>query len=623
LLTAALGLAVASRIPARREERDRLPEPPPSGRISVALAAGTVIALAAYTPAAAWRAAGAPSTGNDTLTFHLPNVASWIQGGSLWQVDQFQPIWALGNYPHNGDVLSLASVLPWTNDAFAQLVNVPFIALLVLAVYAIGLELGAPRATALIFACLVPAAPNLTDLAYAGTQPDVILVAAFSGGVLFLVRAARTGRASDLVLGGLGLGLAFGAKWNGVADALAVLAVFAVALAVARRPPRAVLRASAVAGGTMLAAGGFWLLRNLVKSANPIIPVKVEVAGLTVFDAPPDEVRACVGHTVAEYLDSPDILVDYVWPGLRGAVGWPGLACTLALIAALAVVVARRGRDGRAAGLVAATLVLIAVYTITPYSALGHEGEPVLVLPQARYLLPALALGAGVGAWAAGRLGPARIVAEALAVMAVFGGLLTGFEVAGPAWAGAAVVLAAGVAAWHFRAVPRSPRVARVAAAVLVLALVAVGHERQRDFNDRRYAGSDSEPALLWIYEHAPRDQRVAIAGAWDLTGLAPILPAFGPDLDNELEYVAREDQGVLREYTSRADWASAVRGGDFDLLIVARGGYDRRCPLPGSETDEEAWARAEGFPILAESHRLVLHRVTDSPARPGDRGLD
>jgi hypothetical protein len=56
---------------------------------------------------------------------------------------------------------------------------------------------------------------------------------------------------------------------------------------------------------------------------------------------------------------------------------------------------------------------------------------------------------------------------------------------------------------------------------------------------------------------------------------------------------------------------------------LVGVDGYDRRCPIPGSETDEEEWAGAEGFPIVAESDRLALYSVPKEPTRPVDRGLD
>ena len=51
-----------------------------------------------------------PSRDIDSLTFHLPNIGRWIQSGSIWRIDQFVPLQANGNYPHNGDLVFLSVV---------------------------------------------------------------------------------------------------------------------------------------------------------------------------------------------------------------------------------------------------------------------------------------------------------------------------------------------------------------------------------------------------------------------------------------------------------------------------------------------------------------------------------
>ena len=58
-------------------------------------------------------------------------------------------------------------------------------------------------------------------------------------------------------------------------------------------------------------AGGIWLLRNWVESGNPFYPVRVAAFGLTIFDAPFDQVRALVGFTLADYLGNGTVLSDF------------------------------------------------------------------------------------------------------------------------------------------------------------------------------------------------------------------------------------------------------------------------------------------------------------------------
>ena len=83
----------------------------------------------------------------DMTTFHLPNVARWIQDGSFWQVDDFVPDRAFGYYPNTSDVLTLAAVLPFDNDFLVRLVNYPFLAMVGVAVLRARARAGRPAAS--------------------------------------------------------------------------------------------------------------------------------------------------------------------------------------------------------------------------------------------------------------------------------------------------------------------------------------------------------------------------------------------------------------------------------------------------------------------------------------------
>src|SRR4051794_35255860 len=92
LAAAAVAVRLAALVrPAPAAARGGEPAPvrPRGGRLSWALAgaAATVALAAALADLARW--GGDEIVGVDPLTFHLPNVARWIQTGSLWQIDQF------------------------------------------------------------------------------------------------------------------------------------------------------------------------------------------------------------------------------------------------------------------------------------------------------------------------------------------------------------------------------------------------------------------------------------------------------------------------------------------------------------------------------------------------------
>lgn len=622
-VTAVLILLGAARLRQTRVDRGEPErERPSSGWLSWALAGAGVAAPAISLVGAHWEGLVRPSESVDTLTFHLPNIASWIQGGSLWQVDQFVPVWALGNYPQNGDLAFMAAVMPWRNDAFAKAVNFPLLALLALAVYAIASELRAPRPTAVLFAALIPSVPIAGLLAVRTTMPDVFLAATFAAGVLFLMRAWRTRRGSDLVLAGVALGLCFGSKWNGVWAAGIPLAVWlAGELARARRlrPP---LRSAALVVGPLVALGGFWLVRNWVMSGNPVIPVRVSFLGTTLFGAPPDEIRECSGASIAHYIGNGHIWSTYFWPGWRGALGAPALAAlggaVLAGAAAIAALRRRPTAERLEATTVLAALVavclLVAAYVVTPYSALGPPGRPVAMGLQARYLVPALAVAAAVGAWGVGRLGRLRLLAELIVLVAILVGVRNAYDVPGGTLAKVVLGLTAvAAAAWLVIRVtpglgPRRNLIRAGAIAALGVLVIAIGYERQQAFNERRYT---QDPALRLLAQRAPGGQRVALAGRWNVTGVPPVLPAFGPTLRNEVSYPARSQQRVLRPFSRREQWAAAVRRGHYDLMLVGNEPPVRSgCHIPGDRTDWNRWARAEGYSLLARSSRFSLYRV-------------
>ena len=73
--------------------------------------------------AQAWAASVRPAGAIDPLTHHLPNVARMGAQREPLAGGPFAPLLANGNYPHDGDVLFLSVVLPWSNDAFVRPFN--------------------------------------------------------------------------------------------------------------------------------------------------------------------------------------------------------------------------------------------------------------------------------------------------------------------------------------------------------------------------------------------------------------------------------------------------------------------------------------------------------------------
>jgi hypothetical protein len=571
-------------------------------RLSRLLAAAALALLAGWSVAAAWLGSAVPSVGRDTLTFHLPEVVRWMQTGTIWRIDQFEPLLANAYYPQNGDALNLALLVPFHGDAFVRVLSVFSLLVLALAVYALARELRAPPGAAAVGAALLASLPISVLTAEEGAKTDLWCIAALAVAGLFLVRHLRTHTATDLMLGALALGLGAGTKWYGLTAAAAIAAAWAIARVVERPRIRWLAREAGIVLGLSALGGGLWLVRNWIEVGNPLFPAPVHLAGITLFDAPPDPIRECADYTVAGYAGNPDVLRHVLWPIWRSALGAGVLLLLGALVAAPAL-----GRPRRQmAGLAALGGLLIVMYAVLPYSALGARGQPVLAGPNVRYLLPALALCAVLFACVLPRLGRIRHVVELLAVVAIANGLRHGLLIhEGRLAAGvvAAVVLAGAVMILRRLHLPRPFAAASVAACALVV--VALGYVRQRDFYDNRYRGAD--PALD-LLASAPAGARVGLAGFESRT-LPHILPAFGERLESVVEYVGENYRGQLRSYEQAARFDTALARGHFDYLLVARGRYAVPCTLPGENADPGGWAAAAGWHRVTLSPALALYR--------------
>lgn len=599
----ALGLLAATtrwllrRAPAESEDHPTSDEP----LISRLLGGAALVLLAGWSISAAWLGSAFPSDGRDTLTFHLPEAVRWLQTGTIWRVDQFEPLLANAYYPQNGDALNLALLVPFHSDAFVRVLSVSSLLLFALAVYALARELRAPPGAAALGAALVASLPISILTAEEGAKTDLWCLAALAVAGLFLLRQLRTGATADLLVGCAALGLAAGTKWYGLTAAAVVAAAWAIAR-LARRPRfRPFAREGAILIGLCALGSGLWLVRNWVEAGNPLFPAPAHAAGVTLFDAPSDPIRACADYTVADYAGNGDVLRHILWPIWRAALGAGALLLLAGLVAAPLV-----GRPRRPAlALAGLGVVLLAMYAVLPYSALGARDQPVLAGPNVRYALPALALAAALVAYALPRLGKLRHVVELLALLAVANGLRHGLFVAdGRLAAGVAAALALTVAVVVLRRA--RPRVVGVALAACAVAIVALGFVRQRDFYESRYRGAD--PALD-LLASAPKGTRVGLAG-FESSGTVPhVLPAFGEHLDNVVQYVGEDHQGQLRSYEQPAPFDAALARGHFDYLLVALGRYAVSCTFPGEDADPAGWAEAAGWQPVTRTRSLALLR--------------
>jgi hypothetical protein len=417
---------------------------------------------------------------------------------------------------------------------------------------------------------------------------------------------------------GLAAGLAVGTKSTAVAMA-AALTVAIVFLAPAGR------RWAAFGWWFLpaLAGGGYWYLRNLIASGNPL--PQLEHLGSISLPHPERLQSGRPDFSVIHYATDTGVWHEYFAPGLHQAFGvlWP-LVLAAAVAGSLLVLLQRRDRLLRWLGAVA--LFGLFAYLFTPLSAAGAEGEPVGFAINIRYAIPALLAGLALLPLAPAFAPRRGVVAGDVPLLrAIYGHSSTGTSL--PEWlllggllvvwlatdrpdavlrdpdrlfAWLVALLAVLVPAALLLARRRGASMAPVAAgfAVLALAAVAIGYPVQRDYLRNRYLNEDPETAIpgmhldsAYRWARGVHDSRIGLAGT---TAGFLEYGFYGADLSNRVRYLGQAGpHGAFDAIPTCRRFRAAVNAADLDYLVTS--------PLlnfihPGDpiSSPEAAWLRGE-----------------------------
>ncbi len=337
-----------------------------------------------------------PPYAYDALTYHLTTVAVWVQSESLAPSPLSR---CCAFYPFTPELLVGFPAVLLHDNSLVGLVQLPFVLLGAAATAGIARIAGLTRSAAAAAGALFALTPAV--LAQAPTNyVDVTLAAMVLSSLYALTRFAQTGVEQQLIVAGLAAGMVLGTKGIGPLWAIALFAAAIAASAIAVRTGRA-RSGSAItglAGGAFggICLGGWWYIRNLATTGNPLYPFTVRVFGTTLFNGP---------INVGETLTVPPVGANSPWPvtvalswasdlkfwnqgsidyqqrlgGLGPVWVWLGLP----LLAAMVVILIRR----RNLALIPLVAVLI-VFLLQPYKW------------WARFTLPLAALGSVAVAWA-------------------------------------------------------------------------------------------------------------------------------------------------------------------------------------------------------------------------------
>ena len=436
---------------------------------------------------------------------------------------------------------------------------------------------------------------------------DAIGLAFFLAAIAFLVETrnesgTRLGKGSDplpnariplIVFAGLAAGLAVGTKLT----MLAPVAALVVAVAVLGGRGRW-LRDGGVFLTAVIAGGGFWYLRNVMHSGNPL--PWVDSIGPISLPAPDVALELRPPFSVFHYATDFDVWTDYFAPGLTDSVGplWP---LVLVLVVGAGLVALAMALRDRAAGpllpvLGGVALFTLLAYTVTPLTASGPEGNPEGFVWNLRYIAPALALGLVLVPLLPplrGRRASLVVACGLFAILAIQTWRLQVWDFGHGAWAvGSALVVLAGFAAVRLLGDRlRSGTLAAAAAAVLAVVAVGAGYVEQDRYMERRYAdvleGLHLDRAIAWANPVA--DARIATAGRG---GVFFQYGFYGDDLSNQVQWLGEPGpKGAWLPIETCEGFREALSEGDYDYAVTT---YDGRFPGSDQTSREGEWLRRD-----------------------------
>jgi hypothetical protein len=513
-------------------------------------------------------------TGFDSTWYHGPFAAGFFQSGDTWDLHFIAPQFLAWFYPANSELFHSMGMLAFDRDLLSLLLNIGWFVGCLIACWCIGRPYGvAPWSLALgAIALSVPAFADQAGEARNDVVGTFFLLAAVA--LALSAQRGRQGRfpAGAVAVVGLAAGLAAGTKLNFLLPA--VVLVIGLALG---SPAGARWRSLGLGGLAGLAGGGYWYLRNLVHTGNPL-PWFDEIGPIS-LPAPDQPLGGREGHSVLGYLFDGAVWSDWFLPGLHDGL-WIAWSLLLALaFGGLVSGVGRRSdpllRVAALAGLAAALAWLVA-----PTSASGPEGIPRGFESGLRYLVPALVLG-----------------------LALFPAVLSmrhRWEGVGHPPHGRILKVPRSLAR-HLsgRGMPHAlPLLCLVAA-------IAIGYPVQRHYLENRYANPTfAAPGLNAAFAWS-RD----VAGSRIATTSTRQYPLFGTDLTNHVDFIGTErPHGGFTAPMSCPQWRRLVNQGDYDYVVATRDRIEPGKP-PYPLTAE--WTEGPGAKLILRTPPTAVFRLS------------
>jgi hypothetical protein len=250
-----------------------------------------------------------PPLGWDTMTYHGPRAAQWVQSGKftfdagVGSYDFYRHFFA------GAEVLMAWAMLPFHSDLFANLASFVQWIGLGLSAWALARAMGLREPFASTSASVLMFTPVL-QLEVGSGYVELALNAALLNGIAVALVCLRRPRPGALVLCALALGLAAGIKLPGAPPAAVVAGVLAIRfLATRTLSHRTKLASAAISIAVALLPAAPWLGRAYRDTGYPLSPLPAQLFGMTLGVASP---------MMRWYAHRPQ-LTPYAWDAEKGS----------------------------------------------------------------------------------------------------------------------------------------------------------------------------------------------------------------------------------------------------------------------------------------------------------------
>ncbi len=575
-----IAAAIPSILLARRRGTDAggtVPPAPPVGRLALVVAAGASLLTAVHWAGPVLESLDVGIYRQDSLWYHLPTAAWIAQTGSVGGLLFTDPLkLAVWYYPDNSELLHAIGMVVLGNDLLSPLLNFGWMAVALLAGWCIGRPFGLAPVTLLGTVLVVDSDMMLIQ---AGNAPsDIAALACLLAAIAILANGSTgagginpPGRSTigpgPLGLAALAAGLAIGAK----VTMLVPVGVISLGLLAYGRSELG--RRAPIWIGGLLTTGGFWYLRNLVHSGNPL----PWISPGPIPGPDQDDLYPRAPHSVAHYLADRHAWTDFFFPGLGETLG--PLWFLILFAAAAGVILALRSRRRPLIVLGLASVAAFLAYVLIPISASGANGAPSGFASNLRYASPAIAIGLVLLPLCETRAMARRVILPVYAAIALIAAIGSD-EWVQPAVLGAiAIAIAAvGLPLWLVGR-PNPRRRAALAVPIVVLAGLIAGFPEQQSYFENRY-----EPAVaptldnpgfrateqwqaIQAWAIRQRNLRIGIVGAPAAYGQYVL---YGEDLSNRVRYLGEpRPHGGLGPIAGCEAWNQALLDSHVDVVVI------------------------------------------------------